>query len=73
VEQNAILDELNDDHATNGAEPMSLPPLNISGVVLTKAQLIDALGVYIPTITDFTMLPDGVHFAIFFSGNAKEA
>ncbi len=43
-----------------------LPPLAISGVVITKEQLIDALKVYIPNILDFSHLQDGQHFYILF-------
>ncbi len=43
-----------------------LPALSVSGVVLSKAQLLDALKIYIPTITDFAPLPDGEHFSILF-------
>jgi len=53
-----------EDRAT---EAQPLPPLGVSGVVLSKAQLLDALRVYVPGITDFSPLPDGQHFSILFS------
>ncbi|GEM_PF-2228977 len=51
---------------TTGPEGRPVPPLNISGVVITKAQLLDALRVYIPNIADFNPLQDGQHFYILF-------
>lgn len=44
-----------------------VPPLAITGVVVTKAQLLEALRIYIPKIVDFTPLPDGEHFTILFN------
>jgi len=50
-----------------GASPGTmLPPLNISGVVITKVQLMEALKPYIPNIADFNPLQDGQHFYILF-------
>ena len=49
------------------AEAQPLPPLGVSGVVLSKAQLLEALRVYVPNIVDFSPLPDGQHFYILFS------
>lgn len=43
------------------------PSLAISGVVLSKAQLLEALRAYVPGITDFSPLPDGEHFSILFA------
>ena len=53
------------------AEAQPLPRLSVSGVVLSKAQRMDALRVYIPNITDFTPLPDGQHFSILFSPDSQ--
>ena len=56
------------DRAT-GAQP--LPPLGVSGVVLSKAQLMDALRAYLPNIVDFTPLADGEHFSILFGQDGE--
>ena len=53
-------------------EARPLPPLSVSGVILTKAQLLDALRIYFPSITDFSPLPDGDHFSVLFAqGNQQ--
>jgi hypothetical protein len=41
--------------------------LAVSGVVLSKAQLMDALRVYVPGITDLRPDMNGEHFTILFS------
>lgn len=43
-----------------------LPPLNISGVVISKTQLMEALKPYIPNISDLSALQGGEHFYILF-------
>ena len=44
----------------------ALPTLTVSGVVLSRAQMIEALRVSIPNISDVSMLPDGQHFTVMF-------
>lgn len=51
------------DGAPPGAPPAP-PALGVSGVVLTKAQLLDALRLYFPNGADFGPLPDGQHFYV---------
>lgn len=60
--------------ATPGAEGQAQPPpaLNISGVVLNKAQLIGALRLYIPGIVDLAPLADGEHFALLLGQNGQK-
>ena len=52
-----------------GAKPLA--PLAISGVVVSKAQLLEALRAYIPNISDFPPLADGEHFSILFSPDSQ--
>ena len=48
-------------------EVRPLPPLALAGVVVTKGQLIKALQVYIPAITDIVLLDEkGEHFYLRF-------
>lgn len=55
-------------------EARPLPTLSVSGVILTKAQLMQALQIYFPGITDFSPLPDGDHFSVLFAqGNQQPA
>ena len=61
----APVPEVPDGAAPDGARP-GYPPLAISGVVVSKAQLLEALKLYVPGITDFAPLPDGQHFSILF-------
>ncbi|MCL4459146.1 MAG: hypothetical protein M1136_10625 [Chloroflexi bacterium] len=42
-------------------EPRPLPSLRISGVVLNKPQLIEALRLYIPNLSDIQVLDEGAH------------
>lgn len=55
--------------APAGGGAQALPPLNISGVVLSKAQLITALAVYIPAIADLQPLPGGEHYYVLFTAD----
>ncbi len=48
------------------AQGQPLPSLSVAGVVVTKSQLMDALRIYLPGITDVSPLPDGQHFSILF-------
>ncbi|MCL5074625.1 MAG: hypothetical protein M1136_03090 [Chloroflexi bacterium] len=43
-------------------EPSPLPSLRISGVVLSKPQLIEALRLYIPNLSDIQALDEGERF-----------
>ena len=46
------------------APPQTVPlqPLRVSGVVVRKADLIDALRVYVPALEDLQVTEDGDHF-----------
>jgi len=52
--------------AVNGAQPAPpaapLQPLRVSGVVVRKADLIEALRVYVPALEDVQVTEDGDHF-----------
>lgn len=47
-----------------GAPVIQARPLAISGLIVTKANLLDALRVYVPDVQDITML-DGEHFQLW--------
>ncbi len=49
----------------------ALPTLAVSGVVLSKAQLVAALRVYVPAVVDIQPLADGQHFSLLF-GPSRE-
>jgi hypothetical protein len=36
----------------------AIPPLNVTGLVVTKADLIKALRIYVPQLVDITSLDD---------------
>ncbi len=55
--------------APNGADatspqPIPLKPLAISGVCVTKAALIEALRIYVPTLIDVEVVEDGERFLL---------
>ncbi len=50
-----------DDGARPG-ETISLKPLRVAGVVIRKADLIEALRVYVPALADVQTTEDGEHF-----------
>jgi hypothetical protein len=47
-----------------GGQVIQARPLTISGLIVTKAHLLDALRVYVPDVQDITML-DGEHFQLW--------
>ncbi|MGH2459300.1 MAG: hypothetical protein ACRDIY_10595 [Chloroflexota bacterium] len=59
--------------ARNGAAPATapaaptLPPLRVSGLVVTKADLVRALQVYVPQLVDVAAL-DGESFVLTLAG-----
>ena len=44
------------------AAAIPLKPLRISGIVVRKADLIEALRIYTPTLRDLQVTEDGEHF-----------
>ncbi|MBI2954180.1 MAG: hypothetical protein HYY30_07700, partial [Chloroflexi bacterium] len=50
------------------AQPVPLAPLNVSGVVVKKKDLIEALRIYIPLIADIQAFEDGEQFYIMLGG-----
>ncbi len=49
--------------ATSLAVPAAIPPLNVCGLVVTKADLVAALRLYVPQLTDIAVL-DGERFLL---------
>ncbi len=47
-----------------------LPALAVSGVVLSKAQLVLAMQAYVPAVVDIQPLADGQHFSLLFGPQA---
>jgi hypothetical protein len=54
------------------ADRLAIPPLNVSALVVTKADLVNALRIYVPQITDVAPL-DGDRFVLGLSGAAQDA
>ncbi|MBI2305282.1 MAG: hypothetical protein HYU86_11135 [Chloroflexi bacterium] len=54
--------------ATREAERqvVPIPPLNLSGVVINKADLVAALKIYVPNVADVQAFEDGEHFYLVF-------
>ena len=48
----------------NSTRPSGVPlkPLRVSGIVVSKADLIEALRIYVSSIGDLQMTEDGEHF-----------
>jgi hypothetical protein len=44
------------------ARPIALTPLRISGLVVRKADVVEALRVYAPGLVDLHVTEDGEHF-----------
>ena len=44
------------------AQPTPLAPLRVSGVVVRKGDLVEALRVYVPALRDLQVTEDGEHF-----------
>ncbi len=47
-----------------------LPGLAVSGVVLSKAQLVLAMQAYVPAVIDIQPLAGGEHFSLLFGPQA---
>ena len=64
---------------TNGQDqaqpvgPVAVPPLAVSGLVVTKAALLAALSVYVPQITDIESLEGGRFLLIVTDTNQGSA
>ncbi|MCL5961452.1 MAG: hypothetical protein M1358_19440 [Chloroflexi bacterium] len=52
------------------ARPVELTPLNVSGVVVKKKDLVEALRIYVPLIADIQAFEDGEQFYIMLDGQA---
>lgn len=48
--------------------PMTLPPLTVSALMVTKADLIEALRIYLPNISDLEAI-EGDRFLLGVAGN----
>ena len=44
--------------------PIALKPLAVSGIVVTKAALVEALRVYVPALVDLEVVEDGERFVL---------
>ena len=57
----------------NGVEQTAVPlqPLRVSGVVVRKADLIDALRVYVAALADLQVTEDGEHFWLMLDEAAQ--
>ncbi|MDA8189665.1 MAG: hypothetical protein M0T85_16110 [Dehalococcoidales bacterium] len=56
------------------ARAVPLSPLNVSGVVVKKKDLVEALRIYVPLIADIQAFEDGENFYIILGGqNGNEA
>jgi hypothetical protein len=53
------------------SSPRPLPPLAVSALMVTKADLIAALRIYLPTISDLEAI-DGDRFLLSVSGTVAE-
>jgi hypothetical protein len=51
-------------------KPIQLPPLNVSGVVVKKKDLVEALRIYVPLISDIQAFEDGDNFYILLEGSS---
>ncbi len=55
------------------AQPIPLPALNISGVVVKKKDLVAVLKVFVPLLADIQPFEDGENFYLVFDGqHARE-
>ncbi len=57
--------------ATDPAQPIPIPPLSITAVVVTKAALIAALRLYVPALTDIQVFDDGERFLLVIEAPTK--
>lgn len=51
-----------EDGATTAGPSVPLAPLRVSGLVVRKADLIEALQVYVPGLVDLICTEDGAHY-----------
>ena len=49
-------------------EGVQLRPLRVSGVVVSKAEVIEALRVYVPALVDLNVTEDGEFFWLMLGG-----
>ncbi len=49
-------------HRTEASQAIALRPLRVSGLVVHKAEIIEALRVYAPNLSDLQVTEDGEHF-----------
>lgn len=54
------------------ARPVQLPPLNVSGVVVKKKDLVEALRIYVPLIADIQAFEDGENFCLIVDGQKAQ-
>jgi len=57
--------------ASNEAQLAPLPPLRVSGVVVRKADLIEALRLYVPGLLDVQVTEDGEQFWLMLGQGAN--
>lgn len=59
--------------ATAESQSVALPPLRISGVVVKKADLVEALRIYVPSAVDIQAFEDGENFLVVLGNLAGES
>lgn len=59
-----------DGNAFEAPAPIPLEPLTISGVVITRAALVEVLRVYVPGLTDLEVVGDGERFVLNLAPSA---
>ncbi len=60
------------DNGATPPEPIPLKPLRVSGVVVRKADLIEALRIYVRGLTDLQVTEDGEHFWLIVGETGEE-
>jgi len=58
-------------NGTASSEPVQLQPLHVSGIVVTKTALIEALRVYVPALRDVQVTEDGEQFWLLLDTAAE--
>ncbi|MBI4318321.1 MAG: hypothetical protein HY675_07515 [Chloroflexi bacterium] len=54
------------------AKPVPLAPLNISGVVVRKKDLVEALRIFVPALADLQMFDDSELFYLVLGQQPRE-
>lgn len=62
-----------DGAAAPAAQSISLRPLRVSGIVITKAELVEALRAYVPALGDVQVTEDGQHFWLMLGEGGDDA